>query len=126
VSHLIVLHPDGRREERPLPEGGTERLRALQDAVGGRIEYVSPAWHALQNWDVVINEDGLGRLPVNAYGSRLVGLYLSQYRPWCGPIVLVPREGAPASEERVAALEFHSRLEAGELPPGVFVIDARD
>jgi len=123
--HLIILHADGRREERPLPEDNTERYHALRDAVGGYIEYLSPAWHGLQNWDVLINEDGLHRLPENPHGSRLIGMDLATYRPVCGPIVLVPREGASAHDERVAAREFHARLEAGRLPPGVFVIDAR-
>ena len=123
---MIILHVDGRCEERALPDDSTARYHALRDAVSGYIEYISPAWHGLQNWDVYINEDGLDRLDPNASGSRLVGLDLSKYAPWCGPIVLVPREGTPASHERAAALDFHKRLEAGMHSAGVFVIDARD
>ena len=39
---FIVLHPDGRREERELPADSGQRLEALQAAVGGYIEYLSP------------------------------------------------------------------------------------
>lgn len=87
---IHVIHPDGRKETHPFnPEGN---LNTLQKAVGGYIEYLNPAYHALQNHDVVINEEGLGVLPENWPGSRAIGMDLSACRPLSGPVCIVPHD----------------------------------
>ncbi|AFZ69418.1 DUF3846 domain-containing protein [Deinococcus peraridilitoris] len=126
---MIVMHPDGRREQCPWPADDDAQLAVLQEAVGGYVEYVSPAWHALTNWDVYVNEEGLDMLPHNVVGSQLAGLDLRMYAPWCGPVVLAPRVGSSAAE-RERAREFFARLEAAaeygaRLPGWGVVIDAR-
>ena len=88
--NFVILHPDGRREERELPTDSDQRLEALQAAVGGSIEYLSPAFHALHNHEVVINDDGFERLPINRAGSRAIGMNLNTCHLLCAPIVLVP------------------------------------
>lgn len=97
---FVILHPNGHREERPLPQESDARLAALQEAVGGYIEYMSPAFHGLQNWEVVLNDDGLERLPINVYGSRAIGMDLRQCVPIYGPIVLVPLPEGETNEAR--------------------------
>ncbi|AFZ67034.1 hypothetical protein [Deinococcus peraridilitoris] len=76
--------------------------------MGGYVEYVSPAWHALTNWDVYVNEEGLDVLPHNVVGTRLAKLDLRMYAPWCGPVVLASRVGSSA-EERERAQELLCR-----------------
>ena len=129
--NFIILHPDGRREERELPTDSDQRLEALQAAVGGYIEYLSPAFHGLHNHEVVINDDGLDRLPLNVLGSKAIGMDLQTCHPLSGPIVLVPTED-DLHAQRQAQAHFFGRLDAvvlglsSEEEAGLgFVIDAR-
>ena len=105
-----VLHPDGLRESRPWPTDVLARLKALQDAVGGRIEYVSVAFHALVHWDVVINEEGALTLAPNRFACERIGFDLARFRPLCGPVALVPR-ASPATAQRERERTFFERLE---------------
>ncbi|GAA4015883.1 hypothetical protein GCM10022631_30190 [Deinococcus rubellus] len=128
---IIILHPDGQREERTLPVGPDKRLDALQAAIGGYIEYLSPAFHALHNHEVIINEDGFERLPVNRAGSLAIGMDLHTCHPLSGPIVLVPTAD-DLHAQRQAHEHYFGRLDAvvlglsSEEEAGLgFVIDAR-
>lgn len=127
----IVLRPDHAPERLALPGGPGERLGVLQEAVGGHIEYLSPAFHGLDHWDVVMNEDGADRLPPNPHACAVIGFDLGSYRPLCGPLVLVPREGG-AGPDRVRDAAFFENLRMvleGGMRVGAlgvdFVIDAR-
>ena len=128
---MIILHPSGQREERKLPEGPDKRLDALQAAVGGYIEYLSPAFHGLHNHEVIVNDDGFERLPLNTIGSLAIGMDLEMSHPLSGPIVLVPTED-DLHAQRQAQEHFFGRLDAvvlglsSEEEAGLgFVIDAR-
>ena len=108
---IIILHPSGQREERELPADPDKHLAVLQAAVGGYIEYLSPAFHGLHNHEVVINEDGLERLPLNTTGSLAIGMDLKFCQPLSGPIVLVPtKENLQVRRERQR--HFFGRLDA--------------
>lgn len=131
-AFFIVLPPTGRPEARPLPLGGHERLRALQGAVGGTFELLSPAFHGLPSWDVYLNEDGADVLPENRVGCAIVGFDVRRFRPVRGPLVLVPRAVAVSEAARERQRRFFADLDLvvrGALAPlavGVdFVIDAR-
>lgn len=124
MPQMIVLHPDGRRETRDLPTRSRERLRAMQDAVGGYVELLSPAFHGLDGYDVWTNEEGEGILPRNVQGCRAIGFDLGSFRALCGPILLTPRSRG-SGKARAAAEAFFARLERGEVPGYAFVIDAR-
>jgi hypothetical protein len=122
---IQILYPDGWIEKVQVKPENMDK--ALTKAVGGMFEYVSSAFHALQTHDVVINENGLGRLPVNRFGSKYIGLNLSCYEPYFGPIVLVPLE---VDENNLEAREHESSFFATlEVDPKLlgydFVIDAR-
>lgn len=120
-----VLFPDGTRAVRPLPADPLERLRALQRAVGGPIEYLSPAFHALAHFDVVLNEEGADVLPPNAAGCARIGYDLVRFRPLCGPLALVPRR-RPVGPDRAREVAFFERLARGEALGWDAVIDARE
>ncbi|WP_027483136.1 DUF3846 domain-containing protein [Deinococcus pimensis] len=127
MRSFVILHPNGSIESKQLPVETNARLRALQLAVGGPIEYLSPAFHRLDRHDVVIGEDGLHRLPDNVIGSRIIGMNLTRYRPLCGPIVLVPRNEAEhgrIEDERKCALAFLERLETN--PDELLIVDFRE
>ena len=102
-----VIHPDGRQELHELtPETRTYEL--LQKLIGGWLEYVPAHYHALGEHEVVIDEEGLLKdLAPNWAGSRLIGLDLTQYPPFRGPLVIVPHDPAdgpsPAQQRRHAA-----------------------
>ena len=128
---MIILHPDGQREERELPADPEQHLEALQAAVGGYIESLSPAFHGLHNHEVWVNDDGLGRLPVNRAGSLAIGMDLTMCQPLSGPIVLVPTD-EDLQARRQRQVHFFGRLDAvvlglsSEEEAGLgFVIDAR-
>jgi len=108
---IIILHPDGQREERELPADPDKRLEALQAAVGGYIEYLSPAFHGLHNHEVIINDDGHERLPLNTTGSLAIGMDLKVCHPLSGPIVLVPTED-DLHAQRLAQEYYFGRLDA--------------
>ncbi|GAA4015829.1 hypothetical protein GCM10022631_30110 [Deinococcus rubellus] len=129
---MIILHPDGRREECELPADPDKRLDALQTAVGGYIEYLSPAFHGLHNHEVILNDDGHERLPLNTTGSLAIGMDLKLCQPLSGPIVLVPTD-EDLQTQRQAQQHFFGRLDAvvlglsSETEAGLgFVIDARN
>jgi len=129
---LIILHPSGQREERELPADPDRELEALQAAVGGNIEFLSPAFHGLHNHEVIVNDDGFERLPLNTTGSLAIGMDLKLCHPLSGPIVLVPTED-DLQAQRQAEQHFFERLDAvalglsSEEEAGLgFVIDARN
>lgn len=107
----IILHPDGRREERKLPADPDKRLDALQAAVGGYIESLSPAFHGLHNREVVSNDDGFECLPLNTTGSASIGMDLQMCHPLSGPIMLVPASDDPQAQ-RQAQQHFFGHLDA--------------
>ena len=128
---MIILHPSGQREERELPADSDKRLEALQAAVGGNIEYLSPAFHGLHNHEVIMNDDGFERLPLNTTGSLAIGMDLKVCHPLSGPIVLVPTD-EDLQARRQAQAHFFGRLDtvvlglSSEQEAGLgFVIDAR-
>lgn len=104
---MRVIHPDGRQEVHELtPE--TDSYALLKKLIGGWLEYVPAHYHALQDHEVVIDEEGmLKELAPNWTGSRMIGMDLTQYPPLCGPLVLVPHDPAdgpsPAEQRRHAA-----------------------
>ncbi|GGR16176.1 DUF3846 domain-containing protein [Deinococcus ruber] len=111
---LVVLHPDGRREELTCTK--ETKVSVMQAAVGGDIEFMSPAFHGLQNWEVILNEDGLDRLPENFWGCRAIGMDARLYQPTCGPLVLVPLPaGQTNHKRRDAKAEYFGRIDAVSL-----------
>ncbi|WP_161883883.1 hypothetical protein [Deinococcus alpinitundrae] len=99
--------------------------------MGGDIEYLSPAFHGLHNHEVIINDDGHERLPLNTTGSLAIGMDLKVCHPLSGPIVLVPTED-DLQAQRQAQGHYFGRLDAlvlglsSEEEAGLgFVIDAR-
>ena len=57
---MRVIYPDGRQESHPItPETDTYEL--LKKLVGGWLEYVPAHYHALQEHEAVIDEEGCSR-----------------------------------------------------------------
>ncbi len=108
---ILVFLEDGAIERRWF-EGATPSLVLLQAAVGGYIELVAPKFHAVADGEVWINEEGLGALPPNPSGSSAVGLDLSVFEPFCGPIVVSPFPGGERAMTRLRDSAFHRALEA--------------
>ncbi len=141
---MRVIHPDGRQEVHNLtPE--TDSYTMLKTLVGGWLEYVPAHYHALQDHEVVIDEEGmLKELAPNWTGSRLIGMDLTQFPPLCGPLVLVPHDPAdgpsPTEQRRHAAapdnlVNLYARALEGDAdalaklgvssPDEITIIDAR-
>lgn len=144
LNTMRVIHPDGRQEVHELtPE--TDRYGLLKSLIGGWPEYLPAHYHALQEHEVVIDEEGLNKdLPPNWVGSRSIGLDLTQYPPLRGPLVVVPHapeDGpCPAQRRRTSAspdnlVNLYARALEGDAqalktlgvsdPEQITVIDAR-
>lgn len=87
-----AIYPDGRQDVREVRED-TDTYALYRELVGGRLEYVAAHYHALSEHEVIIDEEGLvSGLAPNWIGSRLIGLDLTTYPPFRGPIVIVPHD----------------------------------
>ncbi|GAA3999923.1 hypothetical protein GCM10022631_08610 [Deinococcus rubellus] len=109
-----------------------ERLKLIQISVGGWAERMPCAFHAFQTHEAYINEDGLGRLPLNWPACRLLGMPADCMLP-SGAVIVVPMpESETQTVERAHQCEFFGVLDAVALGLATaaeaglgFVIDAR-
>lgn len=100
---MRAIYPDGRQEVHVITED-TDTYTLLKNLIGGWLEYVPAHYHALQEHEVVIDEEGLNKdLAPNWVGSRLIGLDLTKYPPFRGPLVIVPynpEDGPSPAQQR--------------------------
>lgn len=101
---IRAIYPDGRQEVHEITPD-TDRYALLKKLIGGWLEYVPAHYHTLNEHEVVIDEEGLNKnLLPNWVGSRLIGLDLTKYPPFRGPLVIVPHdpeEGPSPAQQRV-------------------------
>lgn len=109
MTRFVVVIPAGG-EPLAVPLG-EDRLATLQNAVGGRIDYLPEAFHELDGFEVVHLDDWHGRAENHA-ASRLIGLPAS-CEPLRGPVVLVPLpQGQDNRAEREHQRRFFGMLDA--------------
>jgi hypothetical protein len=86
---ILIIHPDGKNEERRITKTSTAKLEDLQAAVGGYIERCRIKYNGVRR-DAYVDEEGSFKphLNVNPIATGLVSESRGVYTPIVGPIAI--------------------------------------